>query len=204
MSDSKNFLLSKSMMNNIETASLLYEKTKEKLGYGEKLKDIVENGEQQQDEDNVDLTPQEHKKALKGAYRSFRTPGLPRADLYTYIERITPHIKALIKQQVVMELGSAKVLLHMCKKEQKWDNPFEDIEDIEDTTPQQWSTVHEIIVEKVFNNKITEIFQGSDIEEILRQMFASIKTQTENHAFPESYFTLDSMHLDIDFHRLKL
>ena len=50
-----------------------------------------------------------------------------------------------------------------------------------------------------------EIFQGSNIEEILEKMFAYIKTQTENPKFPKSGFTLDSiMHLDISFHKLQL
>ena len=62
-----------------------------------------------------------------------------------------------------------------------------------------------IIVEKAFNSKMMEIFQGSDIEEILEQMFAYIKTGIENPALPKSGFTLDSiMHLDISFHELQL
>ena len=52
---------------------------------------------------------------------------------------------------------------------------------------------------------MTEIFQGSDLEDILQQMFAHIKTQTENPKFPESGFTLDRiLHLDINFHQLVL
>ena len=47
-----------------ETAALLYEKTKEKLGYGQTLKDIVEEQAEQehpeQEEENNDLTPEEH------------------------------------------------------------------------------------------------------------------------------------------------
>ena len=64
---------------------------------------------------------------------------------------------------------------------------------------------HEIVVDKPFNSKMTEIFQGSNIEETLEQMFAYIKTEIENHALPESGFTLDSIiHLDIRFHKLQL
>ena len=60
--------------------------------------------------------------------------------------------------------------------------------------------VKEIIVEKAFNSKMMEIFQGSNIEEILEKMFAYIKTQIENPALPKSGFTLDSIiHLDISF-----
>ena len=65
--------------------------------------------------------------------------------------------------------------------------------------------VHEIIVEKAFNSKMMEIFQGSNIDEILEKMFTYIKSQTENPALPKSSFTLDSiLHIDISFHELQL
>ena len=52
---------------------------------------------------------------------------------------------------------------------------------------------------------MTEIFQGSDAEDLLSVMFAHIKTQVEHPALPKSGFTLDHiMHLDIDFHKLEL
>ena len=52
---------------------------------------------------------------------------------------------------------------------------------------------------------MTELFQGSDVEEILKNMFAQLKTQVEHPALPKSGFTLDHvMHLDIDFHKLEL
>ena len=53
-----------------ETASLLYNRMVEDMGYGqETLKDIVEKeaGEEQQQEEEIDLTPHEHERALKGA-----------------------------------------------------------------------------------------------------------------------------------------
>ena len=57
-----------------DTVTLLYNRTKEKLGLGrETLKDLVEDeAEKEQDEDqeqqqeNIDLTPQEHEQALNG------------------------------------------------------------------------------------------------------------------------------------------
>ena len=145
------------------------------------------------------------KQAFKGAYRSFRSPGLPKTDVDTYIEKITPYMKTLIEQQI-REMGSAKVQLCMWIKWKKREEiiiqltpeEFEQAEDIP-------GEVHEIIVEKAFNSKMMEIFQGSNIDEILEKMFAYIKTQTENPALPKSGFTLDSiMHLDISFHELQL
>ena len=62
-----------------ETASLLYNRMVENMGYGqETLKDIAEKEaeEEQQQEEDIDLTPHEHERALKGAYRSFVIPGV--------------------------------------------------------------------------------------------------------------------------------
>ena len=56
----------------------------ENMGYEqEKLKDIVEKeaeGEQQQEKEDINLKP--HERTLKGAYRSFVMPGLPKTDIY--------------------------------------------------------------------------------------------------------------------------
>ena len=51
-----------------ETSSALYNRMMQNMGYGqERLKDIVEKEvqEEQQQEEDVDLTPHEHEKALK-------------------------------------------------------------------------------------------------------------------------------------------
>ena len=58
------------------------------------------------------------RKALNGAYRSFRSPGLAKTDVDTYIEKITPYMKLLIEQQI-KEMESAKVQLCMWVKWKK-------------------------------------------------------------------------------------
>ena len=95
-----------------ETASLLYNRMVENMGYGlERLKDIVEKeAEEEQEEENVDLTPHEHERALKGAYRSFVIPGVPKTDIDSYFDQTKPHIKTLIKNQL-KEMGSAKIIM---------------------------------------------------------------------------------------------
>ena len=104
-----------------DTVTLLYKRTREKLGYSrETLKDIVEDEaekqhEEQQEEqqqEKIDLTPQEHEIALNDAYKSFRSPGLPKTDVDIYIEKITPYMKTLIDQQI-REMASAKAQLCM-------------------------------------------------------------------------------------------
>ena len=86
----------------------------ENIGYGrERLKDIVEKEaeeKQQQEEEGVDLTPHEHKRALKGAYRNFVIPGAPKTDIDSYFDQTKPHIKALIKNQL-KKMGSAKIIM---------------------------------------------------------------------------------------------
>ena len=85
-----------------ETASLLYNRMVENMGYGqETLKDIVEKEageEQQQEEEEIDLTPHEHERALKGAYRSFVMPGKPKTDIDSYFDQAKPYIKTLIEK----------------------------------------------------------------------------------------------------------
>ena len=140
-----------------------------------------------------------------GLYRSFRSPGLPKTDVDTYIKKITPYMRLLIELQI-KEMGSAKVQLCMWVKWKKTEEmviqlTHEEFEEAEDIPGE----VNKIIVEKAFNSKMMEIFQGSNIEEILEQMFAYIKTQIENPVLPKSGFTQDKiMHLDISFHELQL
>ena len=62
-----------------------------------------------------------------------------------------------------------------------------------------------IRVEMPFNSLMTDFFEGSDINKLIKRMLSHIKAQTENPKFPESGFTLDKiMHLYINFHRLVL
>ena len=52
---------------------------------------------------------------------------------------------------------------------------------------------------------MTELFVGSNIEELMLHMFVYIKIQTENPCMSESGFTLDQIiHLHINLHRLAL
>ena len=46
-----------------------------------------------QEEEDVDLTPHEHERALKGAYRSFVIPGAPKTDIDSYFDQTKPHMK---------------------------------------------------------------------------------------------------------------
>ena len=84
-----------------DTASLLYNRIMENMGYGqERLKDIVEKEAEEEEEEDVDLAPHENERAFKGAYRSFVILGVPKTDIDSYFDQIKPHIKTLIKNQL--------------------------------------------------------------------------------------------------------
>ena len=89
------------------TASLLHNRIVENMGYGQKtLEDIVEKeaGEEQQQEEeaeeDIDLTPHEHERTLKEAYKCFVIPGLPKTDIDSYFDQTKPPIKTLIENQL--------------------------------------------------------------------------------------------------------
>ena len=76
------------------------------------LKDNIEKEaveEQQQEEDN-DLKPHEHERALKVAYIRFVRLGLPKTDIDSYSDQGKPHIKTLIETQL-KEMRSANTIM---------------------------------------------------------------------------------------------
>ena len=91
------------------TAFLIYNRMMENMGYGQgRLKDVVEKEveeeEEQHQEEDVDLTPYEHERVLKGGYRSFVMPGKPETDIDGYFDQAKPHIGTLIEKQL-KEIG---------------------------------------------------------------------------------------------------
>ena len=60
-------------------------------------------------------------------------------------------------------------------------------------------------VKTVFNSRMMEVFQGSDLGEIIEEMFTHMKTQVENPALANSRFMFNLiLFLDIHFHKLNL
>ena len=60
-------------------------------------------------------------------------------------------------------------------------------------------------VKKAFNSQMMEVFQGSDMGKIIKDMFALMKTQVKNLALANSRFMFDrALFLDINFHKLNL
>ena len=123
-----------------------------------------EEHQEEEQENNVDLTPMKHERALKRAYKSFVVPGLPKADVDSYIERIMPYIKKLVEGQV-RELGSAKVIMTLWIK---WKKPLPgpvfrpDAEDLEGAEDIEGSGDQYIRTDMPFNSLMTVFFEGSD------------------------------------------
>ena len=185
--------------------------------YNTTRKTLVGQVEEEAEKEHVDehvegVEPVEHVQAMNGAYKSFKLGGQGKTDVISYIELVKPKIQKLVEEQV-KTLDAAKVQMHlwvMWKKEENLLIQLDD-EDIAGWSKEEKQRLREsdgtfeTKVEKVFNSKMVEVFQGSDVEEILQGMFAYIKTQIEHPALPKSGFTLDRiMHLDIDFHKLEL
>ena len=59
-------------------------------------KESQENEEE--GEEDVDLTPQEHERALQGAYISYLIAGKPKTDIDSYFDQTKPHMKTLIEE----------------------------------------------------------------------------------------------------------
>ena len=60
-------------------------------------------------------------------------------------------------------------------------------------------------VKKAFNSQMMEVFQGSNLGEIIEEMFAHMKTKVENPALANNRFVFDRvLFLDINFHKLNL
>ena len=56
-------------------------------------------------------------------------------------------------------------------------------------------------VEKAFNGRMTDIFQSSNLNEIVNEMFTHMKTQIENSALANSRFRFDEVLFpDVNFH----
>lgn len=58
---------------------------------------------------------------------------------------------------------------------------------------------------EVYNSNLTDIFQGSSVDDALDAMFAQIKQHVEHPVLPASGFTIDRMmHLDVNFYKLQV
>ncbi|XP_057316769.1 uncharacterized protein LOC130657785 [Hydractinia symbiolongicarpus] len=127
------------------------------------------------------------------------------ADVDSYLALVRHHVEKLIIEQVE-DMGSAKVQLStwiIWKKKimlALQPDAEDGIADVQHANIDQYARV-----EKVFNSRLLQVFQDSDVNELLDNMFAQIRVYVENPALPQSGFTIDRIiHMDTDFHKLQL
>ena len=124
----------------------------------------------------------ELEQAFDGAYRSHRIDGRSRMDEDTFFRRIRRELISLIARELTV-LNSARVQTTTWIRFRKDDDR----------------------VELAFNSRMTNVYQGSDLDQIVNGMIAHMKTQIQNPALLNSRFKFDEvLFLNINFHRLNL
>ena len=145
----------------------LYDGAKKTLKGDVEAEAEIEN----QEEEQVDLTPHEHERALKGAYRSFVILGVPKTDIDSYFDQTKPHITTLIENQL-KEMGPAKIimtlgviwkkrimlLIELDPEDEKNAQHLDD-----DTT----GDVYYTSIEMPFNSLMTDFLEASDITDLI-------------------------------------
>ena len=128
--------------------------------------------------------PQEHERALKGTYKGYLIPGIPRTGINSSVCQVKPHIKVFIKDQL-KEMQSTKVIMTLWVRWKKTitlgSEDVGDAQDVEGNTGDDY-----IRVEMPFNSLRKVFFEGSGMEEVVVQhMIAHIKTQVESPQVPK-------------------
>ena len=113
-------------------------------------------------------------------------------DVDTFFERISQNLINLMNREL-MDLDSARVqTTARIRFKQALEDDFGNVIGFDRA-------------ELPFNSRMMGIFQGSDFNEIVIEMFAHMRTQIENPALTNSRFIFDEvLFLDVNFHQLNL
>ena len=139
------------------------------------------------------LKPVKLEQAFNGAYSSYRINGRSRMGVDTFFDRIRQNLVGLMNKKLT-KLSSAKVqtsaLFRFMKASE--DDFFGNVIEYDRA-------------EMVFNSRMMEIFQGSDLNEIVDEMLAHMQMQIENSALANSRFVFNEvLYSDISFYQLNL
>ena len=127
-------------------------------------------------------TLKEREQAFNGAYRSYKVNGRPKMDVETFFNHIREKLIDLIKQEPTV-LNSARVQMTTWIRFIKDDDP----------------------VELAFNGRMTDVHQGSDLDQIVDGMIPHMMKQIENPVLLNSRFRFNEvLFVDINFHWLNL
>jgi len=128
------------------------------------------------------------KDAFNKTYKRYRINGKNAMDVNIFWDKLKSKLIKLVNEQLE-HLNSLKIQTTMWIK----------------FTKEIAESNEKIDVDKAFNSRMTQVFQGNNLDEILEDMFSHMKTQIEHPALPRSGFTIDKiLHLDVDFHKLNL
>ena len=138
------------------------------------------------------FNPIELEQAFNRAYRSYRINGRSRMDVDAFFDRIRQNLINLINREL-KDLGSAKVQRTI------WIRFIQALED------DFGNIIGSDRVEKAFNSMMTEIHQGSNLDEIINEMLTHMIMQIENPALVNSRFVFyEVLFLDLNFYQLDL
>ena len=118
--------------------------------------------------------------------------GRSRIDVDTFSVRIRQNLIDLMNRELT-DLGSARV------QTTAWIRFIQTLED------DFGNVIGVNRAELPFNSRMTEIFQGSDLNEVVNEMFAHMKTKIENPALTNDRFVFDEvLFLGVSFYQLNL
>ena len=113
-------------------------------------------------------------------------------DVNTFFDRIKQNLIDLMNRELT-DLGSARV------QTTTWIRFIQTLED------DFGNIIGSDRVDKAFNSRMTEIHQGSDLDEIIDEMLTYMKTQIKNPALTNIRFVFDEvLFLDVNFQWLDL
>ena len=119
--------------------------------------------------------------AFGGTYRRYRIDGMPGTDPNTFLNRIRRFVIDLLKRE--SRTGAVRAQTTTWIRFKKDDE----------------------LVELPFNSRMTNVYNLSDLDEIVGEMIKHMKEQIENPALLNSRFVFDEvLFTNIDFHQLNL
>ena len=121
--------------------------------------------------------PRQLEGAFSGAYRRYRIAGLPGMDPDTFFSRVRRFLMDLIKKE--SRMGAIR------SQTTTWIRFRKDGE----------------LLELAFDSRMVNVYNLSDMNEIVNEMIAHMKQQIENPALSDSKFVFDEvLHMGVDFH----
>ena len=125
--------------------------------------------------------PRQLEGAFGGTYRRYRIDELPGTDQDTFFSRVRKFLIDLLKKE--SRTGAVRT------QTTTWIRFRKDGE----------------LVELAFNSTMVNVYNLSNMNEIVNEMIAHMKQQIENAVLSNSRFVFDKvLHMDVDFHRFEL